>query len=109
MFQEQEKHYWFSGMTFIREEGKKPGNFFPCSFPGKGYYSPTPAKMQISESKALDAVCEIHRASLPWHMRKESVLETQRLKIKHAGQLQKLTPQSLFDKTSLPKTPEEPL
>ena len=21
---------WFSGMTFIREEGKKPGNFFPA-------------------------------------------------------------------------------
>lgn len=23
-------NHWFSGMTFIREEGKKPGNFFPA-------------------------------------------------------------------------------
>lgn len=44
--------------------------------------------MKISESKALDAVCEIHRPSLPQRMRKRSALEIQSLK--HAGQPQKL-------------------
>ena len=54
---------WFSGMTFIREEGKGPGNPFSTGPQGRAQSS---ANAEISRSQAPDNVCEAHGPFLPW-------------------------------------------